>query len=174
VGVSFGAVVSPSSRFVAGASVRFNSQLRAAAPDSATRVSLPFEANVGAHYQVVPGSVMVATSIGYAGWGTASSALVAAGQGGARNVWSFGFGVEAASVRLGRGLLPLRLGYRWRQLPFPIGGSPLAEHALAGGIGFDAAGGRATVDVTVESGARTAGALRETFTNLLLGLTIRP
>jgi hypothetical protein len=179
VGISFGALVSAAPRFVAGASVRFNGRLRASTADTAASVPLPLEVNAGAYYQPVAG-VLVTGTVGYAGWSTASDALVAAGQARSRNVWSVGFGVEAAMLRIGGNLAPLRVGYRWRQLPFPIGGSPaiegspLSEHALAGGLGFDTAGGRATVDLGIESGSRTAGALSETFTTAYLGLTIRP
>jgi len=181
VGVSFGALVSLGSKFVSGASVRFNSRLRASTADTAARVPMPLEANWGAYYQPVAG-VLITGTVGYAGWSTASDALVAAGQAGSRNVWNVGFGVEATTLRLGRGLVPLRVGYRWRQLPFPIpsllGGasppSPLSEHAVTAGLGFDTAGGRATVDVAVEGGSRTAGTLSERFTTAYVGLTIRP
>jgi hypothetical protein len=173
VGISFGALVTPVSKFVAGASVRFNSRLRASTVDSATRVALPLEANFGAFYTPVPG-VMATAGVGYAGWGGASSALAAAGQTGSRNVWSVGVGMEAATLRFGGGLLPLRVGYRWRQLPFPIDNSGLSEHAYTGGVGFNAASGRAEVDVAIEAGTRSAGALRETFTTVFLGLTVRP
>jgi len=180
VGISLGALVKPVSKFVFGASVRINSRLKASTADTATRVALPLEANVGAVYQPVAG-VMVTASAGYAGWSTASGALAAAGQTGSRNVRSVGVGVEAATLRFSGGLLPLRVGYRWRELPFLIGGnpqliggSPLNEHALTGGLGFSAAGGRADVDVALESGSRTAGALTETFTTMYLGLTVRP
>lgn len=178
VGISFGALLSPGPRFVAGASVRFNGRLRSSTPDTAASVALPLEVNAGLYYQPITGVVVTGTA-GYAGWSTASDALVAAGQPRARNVWSVGFGVEAAMLRVGRGLAPLRVGYRWRQLPFPIpsllgGVSPLSEHAVTGGLGIDTAGGRATVDLGIEIGSRTAGALSEGFTTGYLGLTIRP
>ena len=178
VGISFGALVSPGPRFVAAASVRFNGRLRASTPDTAASVPLPLEASVGMYYQPVAGVVATGT-VGYSGWSTASSALVAAGQSQARNVWSVGVGVEAAMWHVGRNPAPLRVGYRWRQLPFdipsPSGGvSPLSEHAVTGGLGMDTAGGRATVDLGLEVGSRTAGPMSESFTTVYLGLTIRP
>ena len=173
MGISFGALLTPAPRFVAAASVRFNSRLRASTVDTATRVALPLEVSFGAYYQPVAG-ILATVAVGYAGWSTASGALVAAGDSATRNVWSVGAGVEAAALRVGGNLLPLRVGYRWRQLPFPIGGSPLTEHAVSGGLGFSTASGRAEVDVAIEGGSRTAGALSETFTTAYLGLTIRP
>ena len=158
--------------------MRFNGRLRASTPDTAASVPLPLEASVGMYYQPVAGVVATGT-LGYSGWSTASSALVAAGQSQARNVWSVGVGVEAAMWHVGRNPAPLRVGYRWRQLPFdipsPSGGvSPLSEHAVTGGLGMDTAGGRATVDLGLEVGSRTAGPMSESFTTVYLGLTIRP
>jgi hypothetical protein len=173
VGVSFGFLVSPAPRFAAGASARFNGRLRASTPDTAASAPLPLEVSAGMYYQPIAGLAVMGT-LGYAGWSTASDALAAAGQAGSRSVWSVGLGLEAAMLRVGGGLAPLRVGYRWRQLPFPIGGSPLNEHAVTGGLGFDTAGGRATVDLGLEGGARTAGALSESFLTGYLGLTIRP
>jgi hypothetical protein len=177
VGISLGMLVSPVAKLLAGASVRFSGRLRATTGDTAASVPMPVELNVGAAYQPVAG-VTVSGTVGRAGWGTAADALAAAGQARSRDVWSFGIGAEAAMLRLGRGLLPLRLGYRWRQLPFPIpsaaGVIPLSEHAVTGGLGFDTAGGRATVDLGLDSGSRTAGALSESFTTLYVSLAIRP
>jgi hypothetical protein len=70
--------------------------------------------------------------------------------------------------------VPLRVGYRWRQLPFPIGGSPLSEHAFTAGLGAAVARGHATVDVAAELGARSAGALTERFTTVRVGVAIVP
>jgi len=172
-GISFGALANPLHGLVVGASVRFNGRLRAASPDTAASFPMPVEWNAGAYYQPVAG-VTFTGSVGYAGWGRAAAALVADSQVPSRGVWNVGFGVEAVVLHLGRAPLPLRLGYRWRQLPFPIWGSPLSEHAVTGGLGFDTAGGRATVDLGLESGSRAAGGLSEGFVTAYLGLTIHP
>ncbi len=173
VGVSFGALANPLHGLVVGAALRFNGRLRAATPDTAASIPMPVEWNVGAYYQPIVG-VTFSGSFGHAGWGTAAAALVADSQAPSRSVSNVGFGVEALVWRVGGSLVPLRLGYRWRQLPFPIGGSPLNEHAVTGGLGFDTAGGRATVDLGLELGSRTAGALSESFATAYLGLTIHP
>ena len=173
VGVSFGAVLTPISRIAIGLTARINGSLRASTTDTAASVRLPVELTAGALVQPLAG-IQVTATVAFAGWGAAANDLAAVGQARSRDVWNVGVGVEAAVLRLGRGLLPLRVGYRWRQLPFPIGGTPLNEHAVGGGLGFDTAGGRATVDVGLEGGSRTAGDLSETFTTLFLGLTIRP
>ena len=92
------------------------------------------------------------------------------------------FGADLTLLKVGRALVPVRIGYRWRQLPFPIPDSTsagpsllsLSERALSLGFGFTAAGGRATVDAAFEWGSRTAGGLRESFATTLVGLTVRP
>lgn len=179
VGFSAGALVSPLPGLVTGASVRVNGRLRATTTDTAADVPMPVEVNAGFYDQPLPG-LAVAGTVGWASWSRAAGALAAAGQARSRDVWSVGLGVEVGVLRLGRRPLPLRFGYRWRQLPFPIGGDAttpgpaLSEHAVTTGLGFDTAGGRATVDLGLDIGSRAAGTLSESFTTLYVGLTIRP
>ena len=120
--------------------------------------------------------LLVAGTVGYATWSRAADALAAAGQGRSRDVTSVGLGVEASFLRFAGKPLALRGGYRWRQLPFAAdsAGTALAEHAVTGGFGLETAGGRATVDVGLDVGTRTARTLSESFTTVYVGLTIRP
>ena len=90
-------------------------------------------------------------------------------------MWSVGVGAEVALLKLFGEVTPLRAGYRWRQLPFAVDSAVfLSERAVSGGLSFTLAGGRANVDFAVEGGSRTAGALKESFTTLLVGLAIFP
>jgi hypothetical protein len=82
--------------------------------------------------------------------------------------------VEVALVKLFGEVTPLRAGYRWRQLPFAVGTDSLSERAVSGGLSFTLAGGRANVDVGMELGTRTAGPLKESFTTLMVGVSIFP
>ncbi len=174
LGVSVGVLAAVRSNLGVGASLRAGTKLKASSSAGPrARVSLPLEFAAGARYAPVPG-VNLAGTVAYAGWGRAAGDLVAAGEARSRDVWSVGAGLDVERLDLGVVRLPLRLGYRWRQLPFPIDGFRLGEHAIAGGFGFTMAGGRTSVDVGVERGARTAGAQRETFTTGWLGVTVRP
>jgi len=177
VAASFGAVASPLPQFVLGASVRVSGRMRAEAPDTTTNVPMPVEVHAGASVQPMAGLGLDAT-VGWANWSRSSAALVAAGQAGARDAWSVAVGAGLSVLRLGRRAIPLRFGYEWRQLPFLIpdtsGALALSEHAVTFGFGFTAAGGRATVDVAEQWGARVAGPLRETFATTQVGLTVRP
>jgi hypothetical protein len=118
--------------------------------------------------------VTLATTVGHANWSVAAPDLRSAGQAPSRDVWSVGVGAEVTLLRLLGEVTPLRAGYRWRQLPFLIGADALSEHAISGGASFSLASGRASVDVAVESGSRTAGGLTERFTTLLVGVSIFP
>ena len=174
MGVSVGVVAAVRPNLGVAASLRAGTKLKAtSSAGTRARVSLPLEFAAGARYAPVSG-VNLAGTVAYAGWGRAGDDLVAAGEARSRDVWSAGAGLDVERLDLGAVRLPLRLGYRWRQLPFPIDGFRLGEHAIAGGFGFTMAGGRTSVDVGVERGARTAGAQKETFTTGWLGVTVRP
>lgn len=178
VGVSAGVQARLGLRLAAAAAVRVNGRLKASVVNGASAtVALPVEFAAAAVY--VPASgVGVAVSVGYQTWSRAGADLKAAGQPGARSVWTLATGAEVTAVRLRGETLPIRFGYRWRQLPFGIGtataSSPLNEHAFTGGIGLALASGRATVDVGAEAGSRSAGTATERFTTAFVGLTIRP
>jgi len=173
VGMSVGFLAHPLGTLVLGGSARFNGRLRTSAPDSVIEVGMPVELNGGASLQPVTG-LQISGTVGYASWSAAADALAAAGQERSRNVWAAGVGVEVSALHFGAGPMGLRAGYRWRQLPFPVDSVTLTEHALAFGLGFDTAGGRATVDAALEFGSRAAGAVSERFTTAYVGLTIRP
>lgn len=175
LGVSLGAFLSPLPNVLVAASARLNGRLRAASPDSIEHVGMPVEVNGGVSWVPVAG-LLVAGTVGYATWSRAADALAAAGQGRSRDVTSVGLGVEASFLRFAGKPLALRGGYRWRQLPFAAdsAGAVLAEHAVTGGFGLETAGGRATVDVGLDAGTRTARTLSESFTTVYVGLTIRP
>lgn len=174
MGVSVGVVASVRPNLGVAVSLRAGTKLKAtSSAGTRARVSLPLEYAAGARYAPASG-VNLAGTVAYAGWGRAGDDLVAAGEARSRHVWSAGAGLDVERLDLGAVRLPLRLGYRWRQLPFPIDGFRLGEHAIAGGFGFTMAGGRTSVDFGVERGARTAGAQKETFTTGWLGVTVRP
>lgn len=175
LGLSLGAIVELRPTVLVSGTARVNSSLTARSDaGEEARVALPLE--LGAGVLLAPrDGVNLAFSAGYSGWARAGDGLVAAGQERSRNVWQVAVGgeMEVLSVRGKR--LPARLGYRWRQLPFPdAGGVALNEHAVAGGLGVTLAGGRTTVDLGVERGTRAAGTRTERFTTGYVGVIVRP
>jgi long-subunit fatty acid transport protein len=174
LGVSLGLFVTPIERVVVGASARFNGRLSENNPGGNASVRLPTEL-AGGLYVTPWDGVMVATTVIHDNWSVAASRLEAAGQPPSRDVWSVGVGAEITLLKLFGEVTPLRAGYRWRQLPFPVDTAVfLSEHAVSGGLSFTLAGGRASVDFAVEGGSRAAGALKESFTTVLVGLSIFP
>lgn len=178
VGVSAGVTARLGARMAVAASARLNGRLKAAVRGgSSATVALPVE--LGAAVLYAPSSAVgLAATAGYQSWSRAAGDLVAAGQPGSRSVWSVAAGAELSVLRWHRDLVPLRAGYRWRQLPFPIvtagGTAPLSESAFSAGLGLALAGGRATLDAGLEVGSRSGGSARERFTTAHVGLTVRP
>jgi hypothetical protein len=179
---SFGLFVTPVPRLVLAASARFNGRLRSDNPGASARVHLPTELSGGIYLGPLQG-ITVTSFVSHADWSVASGDLEAAGQAGARDVWSLGIGAQVSSVKLFGHVAPLRAGYRWRQLPFlvpepnpalPTRAVPLSEHAVSLGIGFLLAGGRANLDAALEGGSRTAGSVSERFTTMLVGVSVFP
>jgi long-subunit fatty acid transport protein len=178
LGVSAGVQARLGPRLAGAASARINGRLKASVPSGAsTTVALPFEASAGVVFVPVNG-LGVAVSADYQTWSRAAADLAAAGQPGTHSVWSIAAGAEVTAVHWRGETLPIRAGYRWRQLPFGVGTAsatvPLSEHAVSAGIGLLLAGGRATFDIGGETGSRSAGTASERFTTAFVGLTVRP
>ena len=153
------------------ASARMNGRLRSHnTSGQTTHTQLPAQVAFGARWQAVPG-VFLAGTAQYDGWKAAESDL---GAGTVRNVWSLGIGAEVQSASIFSIRTPLRAGYRTRTLPFTSLGQPISEWAVGGGVGFNLARERTTVDFAIESGSRKAGAAKESFQSLFVGLTVRP
>ncbi len=173
VAASLGALLTPLPRLIVSVGARVSSRLKAASPDTTVRLQLPVELHAGVYFAPTD-RLTIAALVTRAGWGSASQDLVAAGLPASRDTWSAGVGVQAAVARFFGEDVPLRLGYRWRELPFAVGTAALSERAGTFGFGLTGAGGRAGLDLAVEIGSRTAGALTERFTTMLLGVSILP
>jgi long-subunit fatty acid transport protein len=174
LGISLGVQGRVSDHFALAGAVRLNARLTARADDGATaRVAMPAEFNGGVMFAPVRG-VGFAATVGYQTWARSAGDLLAAGQDRSQSVWNVAVGSEIDLFDFLGQRVPVRLGYRWRQLPFPVAGSRLSEHALSGGLGLTLAGGRATLDVGVDVGSRTAGSATERFTSGFVGVIVRP
>ncbi|MGD0483842.1 MAG: hypothetical protein ABSB58_04205 [Gemmatimonadales bacterium] len=178
LGISAGVQARLGPRLAGAASLRINGRLKASVPSGAsTTVALPLELAAGVLYVPLNG-LGVSVSADYQTWSRSAADLAAAGQPGTRSVWNVAAGAEITAVRWRGETLPIRVGYRWRQLPFGIGTVaatvPLSEHAVSAGFGLLLAGGRATFDIGGETGSRSAGTASERFTTAFVGLTVRP
>lgn len=134
-------------------------------------VDLPLQAVVGASALLAPGLSGV-VGARWDGWSSAADSFQ-----GARDVWSFGGGVEWESPLASSRTIPLRVGYHHAQLPFPIGGQNLTERFTAFGLTVPFAdtnvGPRALVDAAIERGSRDGGgSLEESFWRFNMSLSL--
>ena len=172
-GVSVGMLASIRG-FDLSVSARVNGSLRSSNTSGLTVYThLPVMLGVGLRVAPVPG-VFIAGSFEYAGWHAANADLIATAHDGSRNTMSIGVGAEALSVTLLGLHTPLRIGYRWRQLPFLSLGRGIDESGVSGGFGINFARDRTTLDIGVEHGSRSTSAEKEAFNSVFVGLTVRP
>ena len=107
------------------------------------------------------------------------SSLNALGQGTSHAVdaWDTSVGADVAGPRLGSWPLMLRIGGRWRTLPYTAGPSndKVKEQTFSGGLGTTLGGGRVLTDVTLLHARRDAGiGISERAWTLSIGFGIRP
>ena len=107
------------------------------------------------------------------------SSLNALSQGTSRAVdaWDTSVGADVAGPRLGNWPLMVRLGGRWRTLPYTAGpaNDKVKEQSLSAGLGTTLGGGRVLTDVTLLHARRDAGiGVSERAWTLSIGFGIRP
>ena len=91
--------------------------------------------------------------------------------------WDTSVGADIAGPRLGSQPLMLRLGGRWRTLPYEAGPTfqQVKEQSLSAGFGLTMASGRVLTDVGLSRAHRDAGiGIIERAWTLSIGLGIRP
>jgi hypothetical protein len=115
------------------------------------KFDMPLEFAAGGS-AVLGQNLMVAIAGGYKGWSVTDFTLFNTQS--ADVVWAGG-GLEYVGIRLLNLPTPLRVGYRYTDLPFYDGDfEQLSEQAFTFGLGLRIAGGRATFDLGVEIGSR--------------------
>jgi hypothetical protein len=93
------------------------------------------------------------------------------------DAWDTSVGADIAGPRLGSWPLMLRIGGRWRTLPFTVGpaNDKVKEQSFSGGLGTTLGGGRVLTDMTVLHARRDAGiGISERAWTLSIGFGIRP
>jgi hypothetical protein len=102
------------------------------------------------------------------------------------DVVEFGVGADVAGPRLGGSPILLRVGGRWRELPFGVravvlralpAASDIRETAYTGGIGLPLAAGRVVIDFGAQRATRssdTRSDVSEQAWTLSFGLRVRP
>lgn len=158
---------------LAGA-VRADGRLRSQVDSGAVKhVALPVTVTGG--LQVVARGVLHwSTTVIWHSWSRAAADLAGSGSA-AFDTWDIGSGIELGGSEAGGSPFPLRVGFRYAQLPFaPTGTSQPHETTLAAGTGINFAGSRGTIDLALERVWRTGGGASEHAWQLGFGMTVRP
>ena len=171
---SAGIMVRPSRNFGFAVSGRKGASIEARSADSAVaEANIPDRFGFGFAYEGIPGS-SISAHVSRDMWSRMNGLSSAE----AVDTWEGGFGIESLGPRLIQRQTVLRIGTRYRTLPYLAAGSEISELSFAGGIGTQFLRNRATFDVTLERSARKAkdsdiGA-RERAYILSFGLRVRP
>jgi hypothetical protein len=173
---SAGILVRPSRIIGFGLSARKGASIDTKAGDSVvSSANVPDRIGAAISYEGIPGS-SISAHVSRDMWsslnGLGSSAATAV------DTWEGGVGLEALGPRVAARQTVLRLGARYRTLPFLAAGSEVNELTFGGGVGAQFFRNRATFDVAFERAARKPEAsavdASERAYILSIGLRVRP
>ena len=175
-GVSAGAIVTVAPGFRIGVTGRIDGALQQAVDSvPAGRVDLPVTLSAGIELAPLPALRVTATAA-WRSWSDAAPDLVAAGESAfdtlAFDTWEVGTGIELGAAGTSR--IPLRLGFRYAQLPFAPGSEQPREIDLALGTGLVFASNRGLVDLTLERALRDGAGVSERAWQVSVSMTVRP
>jgi hypothetical protein len=173
LGFSAGFVLHPMRRVELAASARVNGRLttREDSTSAGSSVQLPVAVSGGLRLLPFRG-VSWSTTASWHSWSTAQSDLVSPGR--AFDTWELASGIELNDHTTGVRGQPLRLGVRYRQLPFSNVATQPSELVLAAGSGWEFASRRAAFDFSVEHLVRSGGGADEHGWQLTVGILVVP
>jgi len=158
-----------------GAQVAINTDLKATRDTTGVSVTFdrPFELGVGGSARI-SSRFLLAASGGWTNWSTANQSFSTVR---AADTYYLGGGVEYSGLRFISLAIPLRLGYRWTELPFVIQGKKQStEWAATFGLGTRIASGAAAFDFGFEWGRRgdlQATGAEESFFRTTISISLR-
>lgn len=173
-GLSFGVVTTPLRILRVGAAVRRDSRLSvndALLP--ALEVQLPWSVSAGAILAPVR-MLRLSVSAQHRSWSVAQGDVPEWTTLTVFDTWELGSGLEIGGPDVGAGRFPLRLGFRYAQLPFSPNADQPREIGLSAGSGVVFASSRASFEFSLERVVRDGGGATERAWQLALGLTLRP
>jgi len=141
----------------------------------ADRIDLPVTLGGGLRWRALP-KVDVAGHVLWRNWSTASTDLTDLGGVGAVNTLEAAAGLEFIRNVRRPSRLPLRVGFRYAKLPFPVaaGGEP-KEYGVSVGTGFSFAADRGILSVALERTWRSEDpGFSERAWILTTGVSVRP
>lgn len=160
---------------IASASFRKGGHLNASRNDtSLAHAHVPDRLGFSLAYIGVAGTVISART-SYDKWSALNG--LTSGSSLAVDAWDTGVGADIAGPHLGSQPLMIRLGGRWRTLPYAIGptNDKVKEQSFSAGLGTALAGGRVLTDLAIIHARRDAGIdVSERAWTLSIGFAIRP
>ena len=135
-------------------------------------VKLPVELTGGLRLMIPRSGVSWSSTATWRSWSRAQPDLVAPTA--AFNTWDLSSGIEIHDHDVGGRGLPLRVGVRYRQLPFSNRAAQPTELAFAAGSGLVLAQRRAEIDVSLEHFQRTGGGADERGWQIAAGIVVLP
>ena len=178
--VSGGVQLVAAKRAIVSAAFRKGGQLNARRSDTALgSARVPDRLGLSVAYIGIAGT-QIAARTSFDKWSSLNGLRRGSAQ--AVDAWDTSIGADVAGPRFGSGPpLMLRIGGRWRTLPYEADGRAVRERSLSGGLGTLFANGRVLGDVTLVRAARDASGLtiggatiNERAWTLSIGLGIRP
>jgi hypothetical protein len=88
--------------------------------------------------------------------------------------WDMGVGADVAGPSLGTNPLALRVGGRWRTLPFSLDANPVKETTVSAGFGIPLSRNRVELSMAGLRASRTGTGATETAWTLSTGFSVRP
>jgi hypothetical protein len=177
-GVSAGIMLRPSRVFGIGLSGLKGMKLSTRAGDTlVTEANIPDRISGGISYEGIPGS-SISARVSHESWSRLNG-LAGSGGSAATDGWDGSFGVEAVGPRLAERTTILRLGARYRTLPFLAADGKVKELSFAAGLGAQFFRNRAALDVALERAMRSPDAssldaIKERAYIFSFGLRVRP
>jgi hypothetical protein len=171
---SAGVMFRPSRNIGFALSGRKGASIEARNADSAvSEADVPDRYGFGVAYEGIPGS-SISAHVSRDMWSSLNTLSSAE----ATDTWEGGVGLESLGPRIMNRQTVLRVGTRYRTLPFLAAGSEVTEFSFAAGLGAQFFRNRATFDMAVERAARKAKEegvdARERSYILSFGLRVRP
>ncbi|MGH7655816.1 MAG: hypothetical protein ACREN6_14255 [Gemmatimonadaceae bacterium] len=172
--VSFGIIATPVPHINLGFSGRYGFSMHVHQGDSTTlgSASVPNRGSASLAYDGIPGTI-IAGRFGFENW----SAMKGLGSAGLSvfDATEFSAGIETGGPKFYSIVMPVRLGFRDRTLPFGVGLQQVRETEITAGAGIPLASGRVALDLTLAHAHRTANiAFAETGWIFSLGIAIKP
>ncbi|HKY98910.1 MAG TPA: hypothetical protein VJL35_13710 [Gemmatimonadaceae bacterium] len=171
---SAGVLIRPSRNIGFALSGRKGFSIEARNADSAvSEADVPDRYGFGVAYEGIPGS-SISAHVSRDMWSSLNTLSSAE----ATDTWEGGMGIESLGPRIMNRQTVLRIGGRYRTLPFLAAGSEVTELSFAAGLGAQFFRNRATFDFALERAGRKAkesdvGATERSYI-LSFGLRVRP